>query len=103
MFKLNLKIQMPKDCPENEKHTSLWDKCHEYMDICEGGHKSSYHMKYIQAIYNKLKQKPNLSSKQKLLLEVLEEFLLKYDIDRVSLDSVSMFRSKDDEPEKGDD
>lgn len=96
MVKVSINIEMPNQVPEEQQHKDLMSKCCDFMDVCKSDDNSDYHMRYLQAIYNKLKQKRNLPEHLADLLEKLEEFMLTYDIDRVSLDAETMFKKNGD-------
>ena len=92
---------MPEKVEEHNKHHDLCEKCKDYMEVCESDEKSDYHFKYLQSIYKRLSTAKRLPEKLLPLLEMLEEFILKNDNDRISLDSKDMFRHNNTHYDKG--
>lgn len=96
MNKISINIEMPEKSKEHYRHQPLCEKVREYMNCCESDNDSEYHWKYLTTIYNKLKEKSNLTKEYKQLLKELEEFMLKHSVaSSQELDSTSMFKYLD--------
>lgn len=94
MVKINIGIELPEQVHPEQKHKDLYDKCCDYMQVCESDEESAYHMQYLRRIYDRLKTAKQLPEHLIDLLDKLEEFMLKYDIDRTGLDAGTMFKGK---------
>jgi len=94
---VSINVQMPDQVQDDYKHRSLLEKCGDYMTHCESEEDSDYHWKYLKAIYKALSTRPKLNDMQVELLEKLEDFITKYDIDRTSLEGSQMFNQYGDE------
>ncbi len=90
MIKLNIEIDMPKQIAPENKHKDLCQKCEEYMMTCESDKDSGYHFKYLATVYKKLAALPKIPPNLADMFDKLEEFMLKYDIDRTVIDSATL-------------
>ena len=89
MIKLSLNIEMPDQNKPEGKHRELMDKCCDYIAVCESDNNSQYHFQYLAAVYRKLAALPKVPHHLLNLVDKLEEFMLKYDIDRTVIDSAT--------------
>jgi hypothetical protein len=87
---------MPDQTKPEGKHQELYEKCCDYMTVCESDNESQYHFNYLAAIYKKLVGLPKVPHHLLNLVDKLEEFMLKYDIDRTVIDSATMFKNRGD-------
>lgn len=96
MIDLKLKVKMPKEEQRYYKHKDLLDKCIDYMLICESDEDSEYHFAYLKHVYKRLCCCRHFTEPLLNLLERLEEFFIKYDIDHKVLISDSMLKDRKD-------
>lgn len=100
MTKIDIKITMPDQVKDEHKHRDLFDKCCDYITVCESEYDSKYHFEYLKTIYNKLSKAKRVPENLLPLLDKLEEFMIKYDSDRENLDAETMFKSNKDNGDK---
>lgn len=92
-MKIDISINMPTEVNDNYRYKDLMEKCCDYMSYCESDEDSEYHWRYLKALYKALSKRTQLDTFQLAILEKLEEFITKYDMDRTSLDAKDMFKS----------
>lgn len=95
--KINITIDMPSQSPDEYKYRDLVEKCRDYMLVCQSDNDSDYHYRYLAAVYKKLTSGCKVPEHLLPLLEELEEFMLKYNMDRHHLDAATMFRHYHDD------
>lgn len=99
MTKIDISIEMPAEVRNDYKYQSLYEKVCDYIWVCESDEESSYHWRYLKAMYEKLSKLPPRPATT-TILEKLEPFILKHRSsdsgDTVEVDAEDMLQYYED-------